>query len=104
MTKPTFYRISGLAAMIGGVIGLFNIPRLTLAYFATADGAEFAHAPMVAAWVGVAQPLRKPLLSFGTADAVYLTFGKVMLLVFLGRRVVCTLSGVDRDWPLVVLV
>ncbi|MFN8487231.1 MAG: hypothetical protein U0350_06535 [Caldilineaceae bacterium] len=76
------FRLSGLAVMLGGVIGIINIPLLALAYFATADGAEFA--PVVAAWVAVAQPLLKPLLSFATVDEVYLTYGKVMLLVFLG--------------------
>lgn len=83
-STSTYYRFSGAAAMLGGLIGIINIPLLALAYFATADGAEFAQAPMVAAWVKVAQPLLKPLLSFGSADAVYFTYGRVMLPVFLG--------------------
>lgn len=84
MSNPAFYRLSGLAAMVASVIGIINIPLLALAYFATADGAEFANVPVVAAWTSLAQPVLKPLLSFGTADEVYLTYGKVMLLVFLG--------------------
>lgn len=83
-STSTYYRFSGGAAMLGGLIGIANIPLLALSYFATADGAEFAQAPAVAGWVKVAQPLLKPLLSFGTADEVYFAYGKVMLLVFLG--------------------
>ncbi|MEZ4865979.1 MAG: hypothetical protein R3C14_31985 [Caldilineaceae bacterium] len=84
MSTQRFYRYSGLAAMIGSVLGLINIPLLALAYFATADGAEFATAPQVATWVTVAKPLLHPLLSFATPDAVYNVYGAIVLPVFLG--------------------
>lgn len=84
MSTQKFDRYSGLAAMVGSVIGLLNIPLLALAYFATADGAEFATAPQVAAWVTVAKPLLHPLLAFGPPDAVYSVYGAVVLPVFLG--------------------
>lgn len=74
----------GLAAMVGGVVGILYAPLYALAYFATRDGAESLEAPWVAAWAGALRPVFEPLLTFAPPETVYLTYGKFFSLVVLG--------------------
>jgi hypothetical protein len=77
-------RRGGLAAMLGGLVGILYAPFYALAYFATPDGAESLEAPWVAAWAGAARPVLEPFLTFASPETVYLTYGKCLPLVVLG--------------------
>jgi hypothetical protein len=77
-------RRGGLAAMVGGILGLLHSPFYAVAYFATEGGAESLEAPWVAAWSGAFRSLFEPLLTFAPPGEVYLTYGKLFLFMFLG--------------------
>ena len=47
--SPDQVRWTGLAAMVGGALGLVFAPLYSLAYFATADGASDANSALVRA-------------------------------------------------------
>jgi len=49
MSLSNWIRWGGLAAMLGGIVGILYAPFYALAYFATEDGAESLEAPWVAA-------------------------------------------------------
>src|SRR5262245_2276922 len=82
----TFNRIrwGGLAALLGGLLGIIYFPFHATAYFATADGASTLDSPWIAAWSEAFRNLAGPLLTFTPPDIVYATYGKVSLLVVLG--------------------
>jgi hypothetical protein len=82
--SSNWIRRGGLAAMLGGIVGIVYSPFYALAYFATPDGAESLEAPWVAAWAGVARPILEPLLTFASPETVYLTYGKLFTFVILG--------------------
>jgi len=69
----------GLAAIVGGVVGILYFPLHSLAYFATEDGTE---GPIK--WSDSGRDLIEPLLDWDSADTVYRTYGKVYLVVVLG--------------------
>jgi hypothetical protein len=77
-------RRGGLAATLGGIVGILYAPFYALAYFATEDGAESLEAPWVAAWAGAARPVLEPLLTFAPPEVVYLTYGKCFSFMVLG--------------------
>lgn len=77
-------RWGGLAAMLGGIVGILYAPFYALAYFATEDGAESLEAPWVAAWAGVLRPALEPLLTFAPPEVVYLTYGKCFSFMVFG--------------------
>ena len=77
-------RRGGLAAMLGGIVGILYAPFYALAYFATADGAESLEQPWVASWAGALKPRLEPLLTFAPPEDVYLTYGKFFSLMVLG--------------------
>jgi hypothetical protein len=83
MSSSNTIRWSGLAAMFGGIIGIIYFPFHALSWFAT-DGAEALEKSWVAAWVGAVKPILEPVLTFASPDTVYLTYGKLVLLVVLG--------------------
>ncbi len=70
--------------MLAGIVGILYSPFYALAYFASEDGASSLEAPWVAAWAGAARPILEPLLTFAPPDTVYLTYGKVGLVMILG--------------------
>lgn len=84
MNSSNLARRGGLAAMVGGIVGIAYSPFYALAYFATEDGASSPEAPWVAAWAGVLRPVLEPLLTFASPEVVYLAYGKFFSLVVLG--------------------
>ena len=84
MLPANFIRWGGLAALVGGVIGILYFPFHATAYFATQDGASSLDAPWVAAWAEPFARVFDPLLTFAHPGQVYITFGKFVLLVLLG--------------------
>jgi hypothetical protein len=77
-------RWGGLAALMGGVVGLLYFPFHATAYFATEAGAPTLESPQVAAWAEPFADAFAPLLTFAPPDTVYTTYGKVYLFVILG--------------------
>jgi hypothetical protein len=82
--RPDQVRWTGLAAMVGGAIGLVFAPLYSLAYFATADGAADANSALVRAWADPARELLGPLLTFASPDVVRVTYFKLFLFIVLG--------------------
>jgi hypothetical protein len=81
--NPDHVRLTGLAAIIGGALGLLNAPLYSLAYFAADEGPGAG-----SWWAEPARDLLEPLLTFASADVVRVTYGKLWLLVWAG-----TLAG-----------
>ncbi len=77
-------RWGGLAAMLGGVVGILYSPFYALAYFATEDGAESLQAPLAETWAGALRPILEPFLTFAPPEVVYLTYGKCFSFMVLG--------------------
>jgi hypothetical protein len=77
-------RWTGLAAMVGGALGLAFAPLYSLAYFASSDGAADANSPWVRAWADPARNLLDPLLSFASPDVVRETYFKLFLFIVVG--------------------
>ena len=84
MSPSNLIRWGGLAALVGSVIGILYFPFHATAYFATQDGASSLDAPWVAAWAEPFARVFDPLLTFAPPGQVYITFGKVSILVVLG--------------------
>jgi hypothetical protein len=80
-------RLAGLAAMIGGALGVLVSPLYSLAYFASSDGAAETQPAATQAWAEPARDLLEPLLTFASADVVRITYGKLWLLVWIGMLV-----------------
>jgi len=86
MIHPTRDQVrwAGLAAMVGGALGLAFAPLYSLAYFASSDGAADANSPWVRALADPARNLLDPLLSFASADVVRETYFKLFLFIVVG--------------------
>ncbi len=84
MSSSKLIRRGGLAALVGGILGISLSPFYALAYFATEDGAGSLEVPWVAAWAGAVRPILEPFLTFAPPEMVYLTYGKLLSFVFLG--------------------
>lgn len=84
MSSSNWTRRGGLAAMLGGIVGILYAPFYALAYFDTPDGIESLEAPWVAAWARAVRPALEPLLTFAPSEVVYLTYGKCFSLMVLG--------------------
>jgi hypothetical protein len=82
--SPDEVRVAGLAAMVGGALGVLVSPLYSLAYFATEDGAADADSAWVQAWAEPARDLLGSLLTFASPDVVRLTYGKLFLFIWLG--------------------
>jgi hypothetical protein len=81
---PDQARRAGLAAMVGGALGVLVSPFYSLAYFASSDGAGEAQSAAQKAWAEPARDLLEPLLTFASADVVRITYGKLWLFVWIG--------------------
>ena len=84
MSTSSRSRWGGLAAMLGGLLGIVYFPFHATSYFTTADGAEQLGNPWIAAWSEAFRSLVGSLLTFAPPDEVYTTYGKVSLFVVLG--------------------
>jgi hypothetical protein len=84
MSPSNLIRRGGLAALVGGVIGILYFPFHACAYFATQDGSAALDAPWVAVWAEPFTRVFDPLLTFAPPHEVYTTFGKILVLVVLG--------------------
>jgi hypothetical protein len=83
--SPDQVRLTGLAAMVGGALGVLVSPLYSLAYLAgTDEGALDAESALVRAWAEPVRDLLGPLLTFASPDDVYLTYGKLFLFVWIG--------------------
>ena len=72
-------RCAWLAAWVGLVVGQLH----ALSRHATVAGAEDLELPATAAWAVPATDALSPLLGWGDADLVYVTYGKIWFPVFL---------------------
>ena len=84
MSPSNLIRWGGLAALVGGMIGILYFPFHASAYFATQDGAAGLDAPWVAGWAEPFTRVFDPLLTFAPPHEVYTTLGKILVLVVLG--------------------
>jgi hypothetical protein len=82
--SPDQVRWTGLAAMIGGALGVLVSPLYSLAYFASSDGAADTQSAATQAWAEPARDLLGPLLSFASPDVVRFTYGKLFLFIWIG--------------------
>jgi hypothetical protein len=82
--SPDQVRWTGVAAMVGGALGVLVSPLYSLAYFASSDGAADAESAATQAWAEPARDLLGPLLTFASADVVRFTYGKLFLFIWMG--------------------
>ena len=82
--SPDQVRWAGLAAMLGGALGIVFAPLYSLAYFASSDGTADAQSAGVRAWAEPARDLLEPLLTFASPDVVRLTYFKLFLFIVVG--------------------
>src|SRR3954452_11626251 len=71
------------AALVAACAGTLLGPVHALARFATADGKGDLSSPVVRAWAEPAARTLRPLLDWGSADTVSLTYGKLWLPILL---------------------
>jgi hypothetical protein len=74
-------RWGGLAAVVGGIVGLLYWPLHSLAYFATEDGRDSEGLLQPTEWLR--KPL-EPLLDWSSPDTVYVTYGAIVVLPAVG--------------------
>jgi hypothetical protein len=79
MPSSNLVRWGGLAAMLGSLIGFLLAPVITSAYSISENGAG-----QTPPWEPALGALLDPLFAFASPDAVYASYGKLYLLVFLG--------------------
>jgi hypothetical protein len=94
---PQVGRFAWVMAWVGLVVGQLH----ALARFRTADGLEDIdpdNYPLTAAWAVPADDALSPLLDWGDPDLVYVTYGKVWVLVFLATTL-CALVVYRRRQP-----
>jgi hypothetical protein len=84
MRSSNLIRWGGLAALVGGTLGILIPPFLSVAWFATKGGADSLENPFVAVWVEPFAQIFSPLLTFASPDTVYRTYGALALFIFLG--------------------
>lgn len=82
-TQRTVGRLAWVMAWVGLVVGQLH----ALSRFATADGKEDLELSWTAYWAEPAADLLSPLLGWGDADLVYVTYGKIWFPVFLAFTV-----------------
>ena len=77
-TAQRIGRFAWVMAWVGLVVGQLH----ALSRFATLDGREDLEYPLTRAWAVPADNALRPLLDWAAPDAVYLTYGKIWLPVF----------------------
>lgn len=81
MSPRTHHRI-GSYAVIAAVAAFVLAPLLAIAYFATAEGAQYLESGTVAAWAEPGRDLTRRLVTFADAERVYATYTQVLALLF----------------------
>lgn len=75
-------RLAGLYALIGAVAMTVTAPFLSLAYFATSEGAEELDSGTVSAWAEPARDHLEGFLTWAGADRVYSSYVQVFSVFF----------------------
>lgn len=88
----------GKAAFAAAVAGTVLAPIAALSRFATEEGKEDLELPGVRAWAEPAADTLSPLLEWGSADTVYLTYGKLWAPILLAA-VLCAVAVRRRRTP-----
>ena len=88
----------GQAALVAAGAGTVLAPMSALARFATEEGKQDLDLPGVRAWAEPAADTLAPLLDWGSADTVYLTYGKLWAPVVLAA-VLCAFAVHRRRTP-----
>ena len=73
-------RLVGVYTMVAAAATFVISPLLALAYFATEDGASELEVGSVSAWADPARDAAGSLLTFASADNVYYTYLKLLML------------------------
>ena len=87
----------GRAALAAAAAGTVLAPLAALSRFATEEGKEDLESGVVRAWAEPAADALRPLLDWGSADTVYLTYGKLWAPILLAT-VLCAFA-VRRRQP-----
>lgn len=88
----------GRAAVAAAVLGTALAPVAALARFRTEDGKEDLESGAVRAWAEPAAETLAPLLEWGSADTVYLTYGKLWAPILLAA-LLCAFRVRSRRVP-----
>jgi hypothetical protein len=72
----------GLYAIVAAATAVLIEPLLAVAYFDTAEGAQYLDVATVAAWAVPARELFGGLVTWASADVVYNTYSLIMALMF----------------------
>ena len=81
----------GRAAFVAAVAATVHAPVAALTRFATEEGKEDLESGVVRAWAEPAADVLAPLLEWGSADTVYLTYGKLWAPILLAA-VLCAFA------------
>jgi hypothetical protein len=90
-------QLVGRAAWLGAWAGIVLAPIHALSRFATADGRQELESAVVRAWAEPAADRLRPLLDWANPDTVYVTYGKLWLLLFLTATACAFLVRRERD-------
>lgn len=74
-------RLVGLYSVLAAAASVVLSPLLAMAYFATEDGASELEVGSVEAWADPGRDLAGGLLTFASAEAVYFTYLKSLMLI-----------------------
>lgn len=88
----------GKAAVVAAAAGTVLAPIHALGRFATEDGKEDLESGAVRAWAEPAADALSPLLDWGSADTVYLTYGKLWAPIMLAA-LLCAFAVHRRRTP-----
>jgi hypothetical protein len=91
--------IIGLYAIVAAATAVLIEPLLAVAYFDTADGAEYLDVASVAAWAVPARELFGGLVTWASADVVYNTYSLIMALMFPAVLVTALAARGQRPQP-----
>jgi hypothetical protein len=81
ITSDRVVRLAGLYAVVAGAASFVIAPLLALSFFATEDGEEELEVGSVSAWAEPARDVADGFLTFASADSVYFTYLKSLMLV-----------------------
>jgi energy-converting hydrogenase Eha subunit A len=98
MSARTNSRI-GVYAVVAAATAILISPLLAMAYFATADGAEYLAVATVAAWAGPGRELLGGLVTWSSADRVYATYTQVMAVMFPAVFLTALATRAQRPQP-----